>query len=141
MQLSITKQNNQNFGIGRLIMPSDTVFSKALTRHKAKKLILPVLRQDLNVYAKADDFDISIIPVNDKANKTRTIQILLKDLCAPKENNIVCNEIIDANKDLSGVGLLIKIQRIINPVIKARYINIGDELFPPGSTFNTIRPK
>lgn len=140
MQISIQKENIQAFGAGKLTMPSDTVFSKALTRHKAKKLILPVLRQDLNVYAKADDFDISIIPVHYKAKSTRAVQIILKDLCAPQENNIVYNEILDANKDINGVKLLIKIQRIINPVIKARYDSLADKLYSPSSKFNTTRP-
>lgn len=140
MQISIQKENIQAFGAGKLTMPSDTVFSKALTRHKAKKLILPVLRQDLNVYAKADDFDISIIPVNDKANKTRTIQILLKDLCAPEEKNIVCKEVLDSSANIRGVNILLKIQRIINPIIKERYTRLADELFPPGLEFRATKP-
>lgn len=139
MQLSITTQNNQNFGIGKLIMPSDKVFSNVLTPDKVEKLILPVLRRDLNVYAKADDFDISIIPAIDKAKKSRTIQILLKDLCAPEEKNIVYKEIIDSNNDISGVSLLIKIQRIINPIIKERYTRLSQDLFPSGTKFRSTQ--
>ena len=134
MQICINKENNKNFGAGRLTMPSDKVFFKTLTRHNAKKLSLKAVRNDLYIETKADDFDISIIPHFDNKKRERTVSISIRDSI---DKALIYEETFDAKSKIRGVDILLKVRRTLNPIIQGRFEKLVGKLFPPGHVFES----